>query len=130
MCWLSRQVKERNLGRVSTVGGCVPWHHINYTLKSRVRLGETLRFKGNKIHCFQRDQFVLLLSLSWKETQTYQALEVNINHMTIMAPFVTVWSGVLAGNSTLSPSDVQNVAHFCKMSPAQGCLAGNSLFVR
>ena len=82
---------------------CFPW----------LCLGETLRFSGNKINCFPRDQSLNDLLYSKKRKTS------NGNSNGSHRP-------TFAGNSALLPSDVIDFA----MLPAQRLLAGNSFIGR
>ena len=72
-------------------------------------LKETLRFEGNKINCFPRDQSLSDLLYSQQRHQKTQCENSG-------------GRSTFAGNSALFPSDIIDFA----MLPAQRFLAGNS----
>ena len=79
----------------------------------RETLRKTLRFEGNKINCFPRDQSLSDLFYSQRIHQKTQCENGDRR-------------STFAGNSALLPSDVIDFA----MLPAQRLLAGNSFIVR
>ena len=74
---------------------------------------ETLKFEGNKMNCFPRDQSLSDLLYSTKR----KTCNDNSNGGR---------RSTFVGNSALLPSDVINFA----LLPAQRLLAGNNFFVR
>ena len=105
---------------------------------------ETLRFEGNEINCFPRDQSLTdLLYSTMKNELRRRENKISVlmtlknalqtvklyHHATFNHALITCSNGrrsTFAGNSALLPSDVIDFA----MLPAQRLLAGNSFIVR